>query len=195
VNLCGAQRRSGGTCRQPAGWGTTHTGYGTCKLHPSIRRRLVDADHALGLLEIAATHARNHFRDLVSNDDLAQNAEMITNINRGPSCLAGLNAFQNGGTRCRRWTRRSSTACSTRPRPAAGTRTSCGSWPGCGRMRAALRNSARRARARPGESGGASLRSKLAAIAPVSNRAARSRSTRRGRPPTGRGAESASRPR
>lgn len=30
---CGARRRSGGTCRKPAGWGTKHTGYGTCKLH------------------------------------------------------------------------------------------------------------------------------------------------------------------
>lgn len=33
MTRCGAQRRSGGTCRQPAGWGTKHTGYGTCKLH------------------------------------------------------------------------------------------------------------------------------------------------------------------
>jgi hypothetical protein len=46
--------------------------------------------------------------------------------------------------RCRRWTRRNSTRCSTRPRPAAGTRTSCGSWLGCGRRRAAPQNSARR---------------------------------------------------
>jgi hypothetical protein len=33
VNLCGAQRRSGGTCRKPAGSGTNHLGYGACKLH------------------------------------------------------------------------------------------------------------------------------------------------------------------
>lgn len=31
--LCNAQRRSGGTCRQAAGWGTSHAGYGACKLH------------------------------------------------------------------------------------------------------------------------------------------------------------------
>ena len=31
--LCGARTRAGGACRRPAGWGTTHPGYGTCKLH------------------------------------------------------------------------------------------------------------------------------------------------------------------
>lgn len=31
---CGGKKRQGeGTCTQPAGWGTDHPGYGTCKLH------------------------------------------------------------------------------------------------------------------------------------------------------------------
>lgn len=30
---CGAKTRSGGTCKQPAGWGTQHVGEGRCKLH------------------------------------------------------------------------------------------------------------------------------------------------------------------
>jgi hypothetical protein len=31
--FCGAQTRSGGQCRRPAGWGTDHVGSGSCKLH------------------------------------------------------------------------------------------------------------------------------------------------------------------
>ena len=31
--FCGARTRSGPACRRPAGWGTSHPGYGTCKLH------------------------------------------------------------------------------------------------------------------------------------------------------------------
>lgn len=32
--LCGAKlRRREGTCRHPAGWGTSHNGYGPCKFH------------------------------------------------------------------------------------------------------------------------------------------------------------------
>lgn len=32
--VCGARRRSTGTaCQRPAGWGTTHAGWGSCKLH------------------------------------------------------------------------------------------------------------------------------------------------------------------
>jgi len=30
---CEARTRSGGSCRRPAGWGTDHAGFGTCKLH------------------------------------------------------------------------------------------------------------------------------------------------------------------
>jgi hypothetical protein len=31
---CGAKKKQGeGTCTQPRGWGTTHPGYGQCKLH------------------------------------------------------------------------------------------------------------------------------------------------------------------
>lgn len=31
--LCGARTRTGGTCRKPAGAGTDHVGFGSCKLH------------------------------------------------------------------------------------------------------------------------------------------------------------------
>jgi hypothetical protein len=35
VTLCGATKRQGdkAPCRRPAGWGTEHVGFGTCKLH------------------------------------------------------------------------------------------------------------------------------------------------------------------
>lgn len=33
MTLCGAKTRAGGTCQQPAGWGTQHVGNGRCKLH------------------------------------------------------------------------------------------------------------------------------------------------------------------
>ena len=31
--LCGGPRKNGAKCTRPAGWGTDHPGYGTCKLH------------------------------------------------------------------------------------------------------------------------------------------------------------------
>ena len=31
--LCGGEKRKGGKCGRPAGWGTDHVGVGTCKLH------------------------------------------------------------------------------------------------------------------------------------------------------------------
>jgi hypothetical protein len=32
--VCGAQKKQGeGKCQRPAGWGTDHVGFGTCKLH------------------------------------------------------------------------------------------------------------------------------------------------------------------
>lgn len=33
VKRCGAKTRTGGKCQKTAGWGTTHTGAGRCKLH------------------------------------------------------------------------------------------------------------------------------------------------------------------
>ena len=35
VRLCGATKRQGdkAPCKRPAGWGTSHVGFGTCKLH------------------------------------------------------------------------------------------------------------------------------------------------------------------
>lgn len=33
TNYCNAKTRSGGNCKQPAGWGTDHVGEGKCKLH------------------------------------------------------------------------------------------------------------------------------------------------------------------
>lgn len=36
--LCGARKKSGGTCDKTAGWGTDHNGIGTCKLHGGSTR-------------------------------------------------------------------------------------------------------------------------------------------------------------
>lgn len=33
TNLCGAKKKSGDPCGKPAGWGTPHTGSGTCRFH------------------------------------------------------------------------------------------------------------------------------------------------------------------
>lgn len=33
ANLCGAETRKGSPCGRPAGWGTSHPGAGSCKLH------------------------------------------------------------------------------------------------------------------------------------------------------------------
>ena len=33
ARYCGAKTRQGDFCRQVAGWGTDHVGYGRCKLH------------------------------------------------------------------------------------------------------------------------------------------------------------------
>jgi hypothetical protein len=33
LNVCGAQKRSGGKCQKQAGWGTDHKGIGKCSLH------------------------------------------------------------------------------------------------------------------------------------------------------------------
>jgi hypothetical protein len=50
------------------------------RFHPTTRGRLLEVDHALGVLEADATHARNHFRDLVRSDDLAENEAMVANV-------------------------------------------------------------------------------------------------------------------
>jgi hypothetical protein len=40
--FCGAKKRQGGgTCRHPAGWGTSHPGIGCCKLHMGSTRNSV----------------------------------------------------------------------------------------------------------------------------------------------------------
>jgi hypothetical protein len=36
--LCGGRRRNGGSCTRPAGWGTSHAGVGSCKLHAGSTR-------------------------------------------------------------------------------------------------------------------------------------------------------------
>jgi hypothetical protein len=44
VTLCGAKGRQGTPCRRPAGWGTDHAGFGTCKFHTGSTR--TQAKHA-----------------------------------------------------------------------------------------------------------------------------------------------------
>ncbi len=47
--LCGAEKKRGGKCGQPAGWGTQHPGAGTCKLHGGT----APAAQVKGLIELA----------------------------------------------------------------------------------------------------------------------------------------------
>ncbi len=50
------------------------------RFHPSVQGRLLDADHALGQLEVAVMHSRNAFRETVASDDLEENAKRIAEI-------------------------------------------------------------------------------------------------------------------
>ncbi|MDP9259477.1 MAG: hypothetical protein M3Q31_23405 [Actinomycetota bacterium] len=50
------------------------------RFHPSVQERLLDADHALGQLEVAVMHSRNAFRETVASDDLEANAARIGEI-------------------------------------------------------------------------------------------------------------------
>jgi hypothetical protein len=56
---CGAAKRQGdGTCSRPAGWGTGHPGYGTCKLHlGSTRRHVAAATLAAAMAQLDAVKA------------------------------------------------------------------------------------------------------------------------------------------
>jgi hypothetical protein len=47
TKLCGAQKRSGGPCTRPAGWGTPHAGTGACKLHGGCTPNHVHSAQAL----------------------------------------------------------------------------------------------------------------------------------------------------
>ena len=47
--LCGGEKRKGGKCGRPAGWGTVHPGVGTCKLHGGS----APAAELKGLIELA----------------------------------------------------------------------------------------------------------------------------------------------
>lgn len=47
--LCGGEKRKGGKCTQPAGWGTQHPGAGHCKLHGGSG----PAAQVKGLVELA----------------------------------------------------------------------------------------------------------------------------------------------
>lgn len=57
--LCGAAKRQGaGNCRRPAGWGTSHPGAGTCKLHGgSTRNHTRAVAYAAAEAEFAAFKA------------------------------------------------------------------------------------------------------------------------------------------
>jgi hypothetical protein len=60
--FCGARKRQGeGTCTRPAGWGTSHPGYGTCKLHLGSSP---SGEAAAGALQAAAIEVANRERAL-----------------------------------------------------------------------------------------------------------------------------------
>jgi hypothetical protein len=48
--------------------------------HPCVQECLLEADHALGQLEVAVMHSRNAFREIVASDDLIANAERVGQI-------------------------------------------------------------------------------------------------------------------
>jgi hypothetical protein len=58
TRFCGAKTRGGGECKRPAGWGTSHVGFGSCKLHagstPSGEAAGVNAEaRAMAALTVA----------------------------------------------------------------------------------------------------------------------------------------------
>lgn len=54
---CGAKTRNGGECKRPAGWGTSHPGYKTCKLHGGSMRNHVKAAQNEQALEAVQKYA------------------------------------------------------------------------------------------------------------------------------------------
>lgn len=52
-SLCGAEKRDGGKCGRPAGWGTGHQGVGACKHHGGC----TPTHEAAGAVEIARREA------------------------------------------------------------------------------------------------------------------------------------------
>lgn len=49
---CGAER-NGRICTRPAGWGTSHAGYGACKLHGGSTPTHIKAAHTLQVIDAA----------------------------------------------------------------------------------------------------------------------------------------------
>lgn len=53
---CGANKRSGGTCTLPAGWGTAHVGSGSCRKHGGNTRTHVTAAQYAAAARAAKTY-------------------------------------------------------------------------------------------------------------------------------------------
>lgn len=61
-DVCGALKKDGSLCQQPAGWGTNHYGTGRCKLHSGT---------------LQGTRLQNKYLELKMNPELAAKAEEL----------------------------------------------------------------------------------------------------------------------
>lgn len=103
---CGKRNRAGRTCRQPAGWGTDHTGVGACKLHGGkslVRHGRYSQVKHVELREIAARHEADE-APLDIFPELAQVRALYEDyINRyyayAAALLAWHESWKDGGAR------------------------------------------------------------------------------------------------
>lgn len=103
--LCGGRKhQGGGTCTQPAGWGTDHPGFGRCKLHagasPSGRAAAL-AEQALAELERlgAAEPVGNPLEELARLAGRARKWEEI--LSAQVAALSSLTYTGNGSEQLR----------------------------------------------------------------------------------------------
>lgn len=81
---CGANKSEGGTCRNPAGYGTTHPGYGRCKRHygntPAHQRsgaRMMIRDQARQICEERGINPDDVTPERVMTEELARSYAMV----------------------------------------------------------------------------------------------------------------------
>ena len=81
MNKCGAKTRSGGTCKQPSGWGTEHVGEGRCKLHGgNAGRPIIHGRYSLKHREKLAESVQKFLEDPSPGDltaELALNRALL----------------------------------------------------------------------------------------------------------------------
>jgi hypothetical protein len=71
-SLCGAKKRQGdGVCRHPAGWGTSHPGFGRCKAHGGSTRNGVTHAELLARERALETDVDKPYDELIREKDIA----------------------------------------------------------------------------------------------------------------------------